>query len=166
LPYPDVVRAKIVLMAAEGLDHHKIAAHLDTRREAVSKWPRRWEASRVPRPDGVPGGGQSQLGSSGRDQAPGQGLAPNASDPYSLHSSWLNQVQIYVSICQRKVLTPNNFADLTTVEQCLLAFERRCGQTAKPLSGVHPCRPRHADQVKRLSEKDEQPKRRRAARNT
>src|SRR5215475_4739845 len=40
LPYPDVVRAKIALMAAEGLDHHKIAAHLDTRREAVSKWPR------------------------------------------------------------------------------------------------------------------------------
>jgi hypothetical protein len=62
LPYPDVVRAKIALMAAEGLDHHKIAAHLDTRREAVSKWPR-GEASRAPRPDGVLGGRQWQLGS-------------------------------------------------------------------------------------------------------
>jgi hypothetical protein len=30
------------------------------------------------------------------------------------------------------VLTLNNFADLTTFEQCLLAFERRCGQTLNP----------------------------------
>jgi transposase len=42
LPYRDVVRAKIVLMAAEGLDNDEIAARLDTRREIVSKWRKRF----------------------------------------------------------------------------------------------------------------------------
>jgi hypothetical protein len=49
-----------------------------------------------------------------------------------IHSSWLNQVEIYLSICQRKVLTPNDFADLAAVEQRLLAFQRRYEQSAKP----------------------------------
>ena len=42
LPYRDVVRAKIVLMAAEGMDNDEIAARLDTRREIVSKWRKRF----------------------------------------------------------------------------------------------------------------------------
>jgi transposase len=42
LPYRDVVRAKIVLMAAEGLDNDEIAIRLDTRREVVSKWRKRF----------------------------------------------------------------------------------------------------------------------------
>lgn len=42
LPYRDVVRAKIVLMAANGLDNDEIAARLDTRREIVSKWRKRF----------------------------------------------------------------------------------------------------------------------------
>ncbi|MGH9002008.1 MAG: helix-turn-helix domain-containing protein [Acidimicrobiia bacterium] len=42
LPYRDVVRAKIVLMAAEGFDNDEIAARLDTRREIVSKWRKRF----------------------------------------------------------------------------------------------------------------------------
>jgi transposase len=42
LPYRDVVRAKIVLMAADGLDNDEIADRLDTRREAVSKWRKRF----------------------------------------------------------------------------------------------------------------------------
>jgi DDE superfamily endonuclease len=29
-----------------------------------------------------------------------------------VHASWLNQVEIYFSILQRKVLTPNDFVDL------------------------------------------------------
>ena len=39
------------------------------------------------------------------------------------HASWLNQIEIYFSIIQRKVLTPNDFADLAAVEQRLLAYE-------------------------------------------
>lgn len=42
LPYREVVRAKIVLMAAEGLGNDEIAVRLDTRREIVSKWRKRF----------------------------------------------------------------------------------------------------------------------------
>lgn len=42
LPYRDVVRAKIVLMAAAGMGNDEIAARLDTRREIVSKWRKRF----------------------------------------------------------------------------------------------------------------------------
>jgi transposase-like protein len=42
LAYREVLRAKIVLMAAEGLDNSEIAARLDTRREIVSKWRKRF----------------------------------------------------------------------------------------------------------------------------
>ena len=39
------------------------------------------------------------------------------------HASWLNQVEIYFSIIQRKVLTPNDFASLEEVKQRLLLYE-------------------------------------------
>jgi transposase len=42
LSYRDVVRAKIVLMAAAGMGNDEIAARLDTRREVVSKWRKRF----------------------------------------------------------------------------------------------------------------------------
>jgi transposase len=47
LPYRDVVRAKIVLMAAEGLDNGEIASRLSTRREIVSKWRKRFFTDRL-----------------------------------------------------------------------------------------------------------------------
>ena len=49
-----------------------------------------------------------------------------------IHASWLNQCEIYFSIVQRKALQPNDFADLETLEQALLAFGRRYQQIAKP----------------------------------
>jgi transposase len=49
-----------------------------------------------------------------------------------IHASWLNQVEIYFSVVQRKVLTPNDFLDLAEVERRLLAFQRRYQQTATP----------------------------------
>lgn len=49
-----------------------------------------------------------------------------------VHASWLNQVEIYNSIIQRKVLTPNDFANLAEIEARLAAFERRYEQTAAP----------------------------------
>ena len=36
-----------------------------------------------------------------------------------IHANWLNQIEIYRSIVQRKVLTPNDFSSLTHLEQCL-----------------------------------------------
>jgi hypothetical protein len=49
-----------------------------------------------------------------------------------VHASWLNQIEIYFSIAQRKILTPNDFVDLADVEARLLAFERRYEHTAAP----------------------------------
>jgi hypothetical protein len=49
-----------------------------------------------------------------------------------IHASWLNQVEIYFSVVQRKVLTPNDFKDLADVEARLQAFERRYEATATP----------------------------------
>ena len=49
-----------------------------------------------------------------------------------IHASWLNQIEIYFSIVQRKVLTPNDFADLDAVEARLLAFGERYQQLATP----------------------------------
>jgi len=41
-----------------------------------------------------------------------------------VHASWLNQIEIYFSIVQRKVLTPNDFQSLNELEQRLLAFAK------------------------------------------
>ena len=49
-----------------------------------------------------------------------------------VHASWLNQIEIYFSVVQRKVLTPNDFPDLATLEQRLLDFQSRYEQIAKP----------------------------------
>jgi transposase len=49
-----------------------------------------------------------------------------------VHASWLNQVEIYFSVVQRKVVTPNDFTDLAEVEQRLAEFERRYNATATP----------------------------------
>lgn len=49
-----------------------------------------------------------------------------------VHASWINQVEIYFSIIQRKVLTPNDFTDLDEVEARLLAFQTRYEACATP----------------------------------
>ena len=49
-----------------------------------------------------------------------------------VHASWLNQIEVYFSIVQRKVLTPNDFPSLEAVPERLLAFERHYEQVAKP----------------------------------
>lgn len=49
-----------------------------------------------------------------------------------VHASWLNQAEIYFSVVQRKVVTPNDFADLDTLEEHLLAFGRRYEKIAAP----------------------------------
>jgi hypothetical protein len=49
-----------------------------------------------------------------------------------VHASWLNQVEIYFSVVQRKVLTPNDFASLQEVSQRLLSFQDRYEHIAKP----------------------------------
>jgi hypothetical protein len=49
-----------------------------------------------------------------------------------IHASWLNQIEIYFSIIQRKVLDPNDSTDLGDVEDRLLAFQDHYEQIATP----------------------------------
>lgn len=49
-----------------------------------------------------------------------------------VHASWLNQIEIYFSIVQRKVVKPANFPDLDILQQRLLHFESRYNATASP----------------------------------
>jgi hypothetical protein len=49
-----------------------------------------------------------------------------------IHASWLNQVEIYFSVIQRKVLAPNDLRDLREVETRLLAFQQYYEQIATP----------------------------------
>lgn len=75
-------------------------------------------------------------GSSHRGQASIDRLAaryPNAVMVHTpVHASWLNQVEIYFSIVQRKVVSPNDFTDLSKVEDRLAAFAARYNATARP----------------------------------
>jgi hypothetical protein len=75
-------------------------------------------------------------GSSHRGQAAVQRLArlyPNLVLVHlPVHASWLNQVEIYFSIVDRKVLTPNDFPSLAAVAQHLAEFERYYEQIARP----------------------------------
>jgi hypothetical protein len=77
-------------------------------------------------------------GSSHRGQAASQRLTlayPNLILVHTpVHASWLNQVEIYFSIIQRKVLTPNAFTDLAEVEVRLRLYEELSNQTPRPFA--------------------------------
>jgi DDE superfamily endonuclease len=49
-----------------------------------------------------------------------------------VHASWLNQIEIYFSVLQRKVLTPNDFASLSALAQRILDFQRHYQRIARP----------------------------------
>ena len=48
LPYFQVQRAKMILLAAEGIDNDEIARRLETRREVVCQWRKRFHEKRLP----------------------------------------------------------------------------------------------------------------------
>lgn len=49
-----------------------------------------------------------------------------------VHASWLNQVEIYFSIVQRKAIATGDFADLEELAERILAFQHRYNATADP----------------------------------
>jgi transposase len=49
-----------------------------------------------------------------------------------VHASWLNQCEIYFSVVQRKVVTPNDFYDLADVNNRLIAFQDLYNAAARP----------------------------------
>ena len=56
-PYRDVIRAKIILMAAQGLANDVIASRLDMPRQIVSKWRKRFYEHGFPGLEEQPRGG-------------------------------------------------------------------------------------------------------------
>jgi hypothetical protein len=77
-------------------------------------------------------------GSDHRGQAAIDRLAkahPNAIMIHTpVHASWLNQIEIFFSIIQKKVVSPNDFAGLGELSRTLLAFADRYNQTARPFN--------------------------------
>ena len=75
-------------------------------------------------------------GSSHRGQASVDRLQAGFGNPRLIHlpvyASWLDQIEIYFSVVQRKVLSPNDFSDLAEIEARLAAFESRYNAVARP----------------------------------
>ena len=61
LPYKDVVRARVVLYAARGMENKEIAERLDMRREIVSKWRKRYCEEGLPGLEERPRGGRTPV---------------------------------------------------------------------------------------------------------
>ena len=49
-----------------------------------------------------------------------------------VHASWLNQIEIYFSVVQRKLLTPDNAANLDAPHRAAHRFEARYNPAAQP----------------------------------
>jgi hypothetical protein len=71
-PYCDVIRAKIILLADEGLSNDVIASRLDTPRQIVSKWRKRFSLARLPGLEAQPRGGRKARFSP-QPRRPGEG---------------------------------------------------------------------------------------------
>ena len=75
--------------------------------------------------------GSSHRGTKAIDRL--RGWYPNAIMIHTpVHASWLNQVEIFFSVLQRKVLTPNDFNNLEELEGKILSFQSLYESTAKP----------------------------------
>ena len=61
-----------------------------------------------------------------------------------VHASWLNQIEIYFSIVQRKVITPNNFSSLEELADRLMRFEDHYETVAAPFQWKFTRRDLHA----------------------
>ena len=49
-----------------------------------------------------------------------------------IHASWLNQIEIYFSILQRKALTPNDFPSLAALKERIIGFQQHYQEILKP----------------------------------
>ena len=68
-----------------------------------------------------------------------QGAWPNLRLVHTpVHASWLNQVEIYFSVIQRKVLTPNDFADLDALERSCWPSAAATSRSPPPSNGSSP----------------------------
>ncbi len=59
---------------------------------------------------------------------------------YAVHASWLNQVEIYFSVLQRKVITPSDFNSLSELETRILTFRSIMKRSQSPSNGNLPAK--------------------------
>lgn len=71
-----------------------------------------------------------------------------------VHASWLNQVEIYFSILQRKAISPADFRSLDELAERILAFQDRYNATADPFDWTY-TRDDLNDYLRRLAEHDD-----------
>ena len=72
-----------------------------------------------------------------------------------VHASWLNQIEVFFSVIQKKVVTPNDFGSLEQLSATLLGFVDRYNQTARPFSWKFTASDRH-DLMNRISRHEQQ----------
>lgn len=74
-PYIDVIRAKVILMAADGMQNIEIGERVDLPRQVVSKWRKRFFEEGIPGLEERPRGGRSAVFSpTGGGRGEGTGL--------------------------------------------------------------------------------------------
>jgi DDE superfamily endonuclease len=71
-------------------------------------------------------------GSSHRGEASVKRLSNAYPNAFLVHASWLNQVEVYFSLLQRKVLTPNDSTDLQELELRIRLYEELTNKHPKP----------------------------------
>ena len=76
-----------------------------------------------------------------------------------VHASWLNQVEIFFSVIQKKVVSPNDFPSLEKLSETLLAFVDRYNRTARPFNWKYTADDLK-DLLRRISEHEKQDTRR------
>ena len=54
-----------------------------------------------------------------------------------VHACWLNQIEIYFSILQRKAMTPADFTHLDHLAERILGFQDRYNDTATPFDWTY-----------------------------
>ena len=75
-----------------------------------------------------------------------------------IHASWLNQVEIYFSILQRKAIASGDFVDLDQLADRILAFQDHYNATAEPFDWTY-TRSDLNDYLARLRRRDTEPDR-------
>jgi len=120
----DVRRAKIfgICKSSTGIDSYRELVDLVMRQEPYRS------ANRV---FWITDNGSSHRGQTSINRL--KSWYPNAIQVHTpVHASWLNQVEIYFSVLQRKVLTPNNFESLSDLENSIVDFQKLYETIAKP----------------------------------
>jgi hypothetical protein len=120
----DVRQAKIfgLCKAATGIDSFHDLADLVMRQQPYRS---------APRVFWVTDNGSSHRGQTSIDRL--KSWYPNTIQIHTpIHASWLNQVEIYFSVLQRKVLTPNDFESLEELAHTILSFQTEYEKVSRP----------------------------------